>query len=80
MGVFRAALPLLVAAAAAERDEANCTALGFAPALLCSSCDKLADVGISADDPLISECRGCCTEEVAGTGGTYANAVLDICK
>ena len=75
-----APVALLVAAAAAERqDEATCRSLGFAPSLLCSSCDKLVE-HVPAEDPLIGECRSCCTEEVTGTGGTYSQAVLDICK
>lgn len=73
---------LVVAASTASAEpaaEAECAALGFAPSLLCSACDKLSDA-VGADDALITECRGCCTEEVNGTGGTYAKATLDICR
>ena len=73
------AVVLLLGAARAEPDEAACRALGFAPSLLCSSCDRLGD-HVGLDDPLTSECRGCCVEEVNGTGGSYAQATLDICK
>ena len=67
------------ASTAAQPDEAKCKSLGFAPSLLCSACDKLGEF-VPADDALIGECRGCCTEEVNGTGGTYAKARLDICR
>ena len=71
---------LVVSAASAQApDEAACKALGFAPTLLCSACDKLGDF-VPADDALVGECRSCCTEEVNGTGGTYAKATLDICR
>ena len=69
----------LFAAAAATPDEAACKELGFAPTLLCSGCDKLGEF-VGAEDALVAECRGCCTEEVAGASGTYAQATLDICK
>ena len=62
-----------------KRDEAACAALGFAPSLLCSACDKLGEF-VGSDDSLIAECRDCCTEEVTGSGGTYAQATLDVCK
>ena len=57
----------------------NIFARSQAPSLLCSACDKLSDA-VGSDDALITECRGCCTEEVNGTGGTYAKATLDICR
>ena len=79
MGVARAGLLLVAATASAEPDEAACRALGFAPSLLCSACDKLGEF-VSSDDSLVAECRGCCTEEVSGHSGTYAQATLDICK
>jgi len=60
-------------------DESKCRELGFAPSLLCSACDKLGDF-VDADDALVGECRGCCTEEASGHSGTYARATLDICK
>ena len=74
-----AAVVLLLGTARAEADEVACRKLGFAPSLLCSSCDRLGD-HVGLDDPLTSECRGCCVEEVNGTGGSYAQATLDICK
>ena len=63
---------------------AVCAAAAFcvcwqAPSLLCSACDKLGEF-VDADDALVGECRGCCTEEVSGHSGTYAQATLDICK
>ena len=50
-----------------------------APSLLCSACDKLGEF-VDADDALVGECRGCCTEEVSSHSGTYAKATLDICR
>lgn len=44
MGVARGGSILLLLAStvrAEERDEAACQALGFAPSLLCPSCDKV---------------------------------------
>ena len=78
MGVRHAfGLSLVVAFASAEIDEAACAKLGFAPTLLCSACTKLGE-HIGEDDSLVSECQGCCTEEVAGGSGTYTQATLDI--
>jgi hypothetical protein len=74
-----AALLLVAGVRGEEHDEAACRALGFAPSLVCSSCDKLGEF-VDASDSLVAECRGCCTEEVAGASGKYASAVLDICK
>jgi hypothetical protein len=79
MGASRALAVLLVSSVVAEPDEAACRKLGFAPSLLCSACDKLGDF-VGTEDALIGECRECCTEEVAGSGGTYAHATLDVCK
>ena len=70
-------LVLLVAVAGAEPN-AECQALGFASTLLCSTCDKLASY--TESNALLSECRGCCTEDVSGTSGKYAQATLDICR
>ena len=83
MGVSRATcVALLVAGVAADSkpDEAACRALGFAPSLVCSGCDKLAEYVGNASDPLLAECRQCCTEEAAGASGQYSSATLDICK
>ena len=74
-----AAVVLLLGTARAEADEVACRKLGFAPSLLCSACDKLSEF-VPADDALVGECRGCCTEEVSGHSGTYAQATLDICR
>ena len=81
MGYSRCCLTLLVASAAADGpDEAACRELGFAPSLVCSSCDKLGEYVGDASDALVAECRQCCTEEAAGASGVYASATLDICK
>ena len=79
MGV--ACVALLVAGAAASKpDEAACRSLGFAPSLVCSSCDKLGEYVANASDPLLAECKQCCTEEAAGASGQYNSATLDICR
>lgn len=68
------------AVAAAEKpSEAECKALGFAPSLLCSSCKKLGDF-VGAEDALIGECQGCCTEDDSASASTFARATLDVCK
>jgi len=79
MGAARLAALLLVAHVSAEPDETRCSHLGFGPSLLCSSCDQLAE-HVGAEDALVEECRGCCHQEVTGTGGTYPQATLDICR
>ena len=81
MGAARGVSVLLLAAAARAEpsNESECRTLGFAPSLLCSACDKLSEF-VPADDALVGECRGCCTEEVSGHSGTYAQATLDICR
>ena len=68
-----------LAYASSQRDEAACAKLGFAPTLLCSACTKLAE-HVGMDDSLVDECNECCSEESAGSSGTYAQATLDICR
>lgn len=83
MGFSRAfSSGLLFAAALASTDKndaATCAKLGFAPTLLCSACAKLGE-HVGAEDTLVTECSRCCTEDVAGASGTYAQATLDICR
>ncbi len=77
--VSASALALLVAAgAAAEPNETNCRALGFAPSLLCSSCSKLAE-HVGKEDALVGECEGCCNEDSSALG-VFASAHMDVCK
>ena len=78
-----AGLLLLVAssslAAGEETNETTCRGLGFAPSLLCSSCTKMGEF-VGADDALVGECNGCCTDDVSNSGTVYAKAVLDVCR
>jgi hypothetical protein len=79
MGVARAAhLVLLGIVGSAQAENASeCKSLGFAPSLYCSSCDKLSDL-VSATDPLVNECKGCCTPDPEK--GSFASATFDVCK
>lgn len=70
---------LLVSSARAESEEGSCRSLGFAPSLLCSSCVKLGEF-VAADDPLLAECNGCCTEDISHSGVIYSKAILDVCR
>lgn len=70
---------LLVSSARAESEEGSCRSLGFAPSLLCSSCGKLGEF-VAADDPLLAECNGCCTEDISHSGVIYSKAILDVCR
>jgi len=67
----------VVSSARAEVNATECKALGFGPSLYCSSCDKLAGL-VTEEDPLIGECKGCCTEDPQK--GVYASATFDVCK
>ena len=80
MGATRLGLSLLLVAGSARGEEVNateCRALGFAPSLYCSSCDKIAGL-VTEGDALIGECRGCCTEDPVK--GAFAGATFDVCK
>ena len=67
------------AADASASSEAECRKLGFAPSLLCSNCKKLGDF-VGAEDALVGECQGCCTEDETATASSFQRAVLDVCK
>lgn len=78
MGVAKTAHLVLLGICSARAENASeCKSLGFAPSLYCSSCDKLSDV-VSATDPLVGECKGCCTPDPEK--GSFASATFDVCK
>ena len=35
---------------------------------------------VGAEDALVRECQGCCTEHVSSSGTVYSRAVLDVCR
>jgi len=71
----------LLAVASAEKpsNETACRELGFGSSLLCSSCAKLGEY-VGAEDALVTECNGCCTDDVSNSGTVYSKAVLDVCR
>ena len=83
MGMLRSEYCFVLLLCAASVSESlipgseECRELGFSGALMCPSCDQLADT-IGAEDSLIGECRGCCTE-IAVTQ-RMAHARLEVCK
>ena len=56
----------------------QCRELGFSDMLVCSRCDKLEDF-LSKGDPLLAECRDCCTQDDSESS-TYSKIVLEVCQ
>lgn len=54
-----------------------CVERGFSSNLLCSSCDKLTEFGLTT---LVEDCQSCCLKDADTEQKTYAKAVLEVCS